>query len=368
MTRRVINFNAGPAGLPLAALEAAQQEFLDFQGTGMSIMEHSHRGKDYEAVHNEAIALLRELLAIPDGYDVLFLQGGASHQFAMVPMNLLPAGKSADYVVTGVWAEKALAEAQLVGKVRVAATTAVGGVHTRVPTQRELDLDAGAAYVHYTTNNTIFGTQFHYIPDVGTVPLIADMSSDILWKPIDVSKFTMIYGGAQKNIGPSGVTVVIARKALIASGRTDIPKILRYATHAKESSLYNTAPTFAIYMVRNVLRVLKAEGGLAGAEKRNREKAKILYEALDASGGYYEAPVEKQSRSTMNIVFRLPSEALDAKFVADAKAAGMVGVKGHRLAGGIRISAYNAVTVDAVRTLVGFMDTFRKTNPAEVAR
>lgn len=364
MTRRVINFNAGPAGLPLAALEAAQQEFLDFQGTGMSIMEHSHRGKDYEAVHNEAIALLRELLAIPDGYDVLFLQGGASHQFAMIPMNFLPPGKSADYVLTGVWSEKALAEAQIVGKPRVAATTAVDGVHTRVPTQRELDFDASATYAHYTTNNTIWGTQFHYVPDAGKVPLVADMSSDILWKPIDVSRFALIYGGAQKNIGPSGVTVVIARKDFLATGRTDIPKILRYSTHAKENSLYNTAPTFAIYMVRNVLRVLKAEGGLPAIEKRNREKAKVLYDALDQSGGYYRAPVQKESRSTMNVVFRLPTEALDAKFVASAKVAGMVGVKGHRLAGGIRISTYNAVTVDAVRTLVGFMDEFRKANPS----
>ena len=363
MTRRVINFNAGPAGLPLAALEAAQQEFLDFQGTGMSIMEHSHRGKDYETVHDEAIALLRELLAIPDGYDVLFLQGGASHQFAMLPMNFLPAGKSADYVISGVWSDKALSEAQLVGKARVAATSAVDGMHTRVPTQGDLDLDAGAAYAHYTTNNTIFGTQFHYVPDVGAVPLVADMSSDILWKPIDVSKFAMIYGGAQKNIGPSGVTVVIAQKDFIATGRADIPKILRYATHSKEKSLYNTAPTFAIYMVRNVLRLLKADGGLVAVEKRNREKAKVLYDALDAGAAYYRAPVQKASRSTMNIVFRLPTEALDAKFVSEAKAAGMVGVKGHRLAGGIRISTYNAVTVDAVRTLVGFMDGFRKANP-----
>ena len=364
MIKRVVNFNAGPAGLPLAALEAAQSELLDFQNTGMSILEHSHRGKDYEAVHNEAIALLRELLAVPAEYDVLFLQGGASHQFAMVPMNFLRPGQSADYIVTGTWSEKALAEAKIVGAPRIAATTVVDGSSRRVPTQGELELDPAAAYVHLTTNNTIFGTQFHYVPEVGAVPLVADMSSDILWKPIDVARYALIYAGAQKNMGPSGVTVVIARKELIAQGRTDIPKILRYGVHAKENSLYNTAPTFSIYLVRNVLRVLQAEGGLPAVEARNREKGRLLYGALDEHADYYRAPVERASRSFMNIVFRLPSEPLEEKFVAEAKKAEMVGLKGHRSTGGIRVSAYNAVTVAGIERLIGFMLDFKRRNPA----
>ncbi len=362
MSNRVINFNAGPSGLPLPALERAQKEFLDFQGTGMSIMEHSHRGKDYESVHNEAIKLLTELLGVPDTHQVLFLQGGASHQFAMLPMNLRTEEHAGDYVLTGAWSQKALDEAKIVGKPAVAADTAVEGKFTRVPKQSELKLSANAPYVHITSNNTIFGTQFFDFPNTGNVPLIADMSSDILWRPTDVSKFGMIYAGAQKNIGPSGVTVVIMRKDLIEKSRKDIPKVLRYSTHAKENSLYNTAPTFAIYMVRNVLAVLKDMGGLPALEKQNRKKGEILYAAIDQSSGYFKCPVEKESRSVMNVVFRLPSEPLEEKFVSEAKKAGMVGLKGHRSVGGIRVSQYNAVTVEAVQKLVGFMDTFRKAN------
>jgi phosphoserine aminotransferase len=362
MTKRVINFNAGPAGLPLAALEKAQRELLDFQGTGMSIIEHSHRGKDYEAVHDEAIALMKELLAIPADYEVLYLQGGASQQFAVVPMNLLPAGKSADYVLTGTWAEKAYQEAQLIGTVRVAATTEDNKQYRRVPKQSELQLDPNAAYVHMTSNNTIFGTQFHAFPDVGKVPLVCDMSSDILWRPTDVSKFGLIYAGAQKNIGPSGVVVVIVRKDLIEGGRKDIPKIFRYSTQAKEKSLYNTAPTFSIYLVRNVLQVVKEMGGLPAMEKQNLEKGRVLYDAIDSRSDFYKCPVEKDSRSVMNVVFRLPTEALEEQFVKDAKSAGMVGLKGHRSVGGIRVSQYNAVTLDQVKTLVSFMDAFAKKN------
>lgn len=360
---RLINFNAGPAGLPLPALERARDEFVDFQGSGMSILEHSHRGKEYEAVHDEAIALLTEMLGVPPTHQILFLQGGASLQFAQVPMNFLPKDGTADYILTGTWSEKALDEAKLLGTPRVAATTLNPDKrYTRVPKQSELKLDNKAAYVHLTSNNTIFGTQWHAFPDAGAVPLVADMSSDILWRKIDVSKFGLIYAGAQKNIGPSGVTLVIIERDLMSRARKDIPKILRYSTHAENNSLYNTPPTFAIYLMRNVLAWIKGVGGLAQMEKWNREKAELLYGALDRLSRFYRAPVEKDSRSVMNIVFRLGSESLEDKFVSDAKKAGMVGLKGHRSAGGIRVSAYNAVTPDNIRTLVGFMEQFAKSN------
>ncbi|HEY3586122.1 MAG TPA: 3-phosphoserine/phosphohydroxythreonine transaminase [Myxococcaceae bacterium] len=360
---RAINFNAGPAGLPLPALERARDELIDFQGSGMSIMEHSHRGKEFEAVHDEAIALLTRLLGIADTHQVLFLQGGASHQFAMVPMNFLPKDGSADYVLTGTWSEKALDEAKIVGNPRVAATTlGPDKRYVRIPRQAELQLDPKAAYVHITSNNTIFGTQWHAWPQVDGVPLVADMSSDFLWRPTDVSRFALIYAGAQKNLGPSGVTVVILRKDFMARGRKDIPKILRYTTFAENNSLYNTPPTFAIYLMRNVLAWIDQQGGLVAMERRNNEKAEILYGALDRMSGFYRAPVEKAARSTMNIVFRLPTEELDDRFVAEAKKQRMVGLKGHRSAGGIRVSAYNAVSPENIRTLVTFMESFAKAN------
>jgi phosphoserine aminotransferase len=360
---RAINFNAGPAGLPLPALERARDEMIDFQKSGMSIMEHSHRGKEYEGVHNEAIALLTELLAIPDSHQVLLLQGGASLQFAMVPMNFLPVDGSADYVVTGTWAEKAVEEAKIVGKPRVAATT-IGADkrYLRVPRQSEVQIDARAAYAHTTSNNTIFGTQFQEYLDTGAVPHVCDMSSDFIWRKFDVSRFALIYAGAQKNVGPSGLTVVIGRKDFLARGRKDIPKILRYTTHGENNSLYNTPPTFGVYLMRNVLGWVKEIGGLPEIERRNRAKAELLYGALDRLSGFYKAPVEKESRSAMNIVFRLPSEALDDKFVSEAKKQGMWGLKGHRSAGGIRVSAYNAVSVDDIKVLVSFMESFAKTH------
>jgi phosphoserine aminotransferase len=359
---RVFNFNAGPAALPLAALERARDELIDFQGSGMSVIEHSHRGKDYEGVHDQAIALVRELLSVPDTYDVLLLQGGASQQFAMVPMNLLPADKTADYVLTGGWSEKALDEAKLVGRTRVAATTKADGRYNRIPAQSELNLDPAAAYVHITSNNTLFGTQWSAFPDTGAVPLVADMSSDFMWRKFDVSRFGLIYAGAQKNVGPSGIVVVIARKDLVEAGRKDIPKIFRYKTHADNKSLYNTPPTFSVYLVRNVLDWLKGQGGLDAIEKTNREKGKILYGAIDTMGDFYKCPVQKDSRSLMNVVFRLPSEALEEKFVAEAKKAKMVGLKGHRSVGGIRASIYNAVGVEAVTALATFMADFAKSN------
>lgn len=355
-----MNFNAGPAALPLEALERTQKELIDFAGTGMSIMEHSHRGKAYEAVHNEAIALLKELLVVPDTHHVLFLQGGASQQFAVVPMNLLKPGQSADYIVTGAWGKKAFQEGKTVGTVRSAWGVDPEAKPARVPKQSELSLDDKAVYVHLTSNETIGGNQFHEFPSTGNVPLVADMSSDILWRPIDVSKFGLIYAGAQKNIGPSGVTVVIVRKDLVEGGRTDIPKIFRYSTHAGENSLYNTPSTFAVYLVRNVLELMKKGGGLAAMEKRNREKAETLYRAIDARPDFYKCPVEPGARSVMNVVFNLPTPELEAEFVAGAQKQGMVGLKGHRSVGGIRASIYNAVPLEWVRALVAFMAEFHK--------
>ncbi len=357
---RAHNFNAGPAGLPLSALERAQRELIDFEGTGMSIMEHSHRGKSYEAVHNEAIALIRELLNVPESYHVLFMQGGASLEFARVPMNLLHPGKSADYILTGGWSEKAYQEAGRVGTVRIAGSTEVEKRYARIPKQEELKLDPNAAYVHMTSNNTLFGTQWHWLPETGSVPLVADMSSDFMWKGFDVTKFGLIYAGAQKNIGPSGVVVVIVKKELVDAGRKDIPTILRYSTHASNNSLYNTPPTFSIYLIRNVLAVTKEMGGLVEMERRNREKADLLYGTIDADADFFRAPVEKESRSTMNVVFRLPTEELEKKFVSEATKAGLVGLAGHRSTGGIRASTYNAVPLASVEALVTFMKDFRK--------
>ncbi len=365
---RAHNFNAGPAAMPVSALELARDELLDFEGTGMSILEHSHRGKDFDRVHQEALGLIRELAGVPDDYDVLLLQGGGSQQFAMVPMNLLPAGKSADYVITGGWSEKAFEEAKTVGQARIAATTAIDGaepgskIYRRIPKQKELTLDPEAAYVHLTSNNTLYGTQWASFPsrEVISRPLVADMSSDFLSKPIDVARFALIYAGAQKNIGPSGIVVVIARKDVVAGGRTDIPRIFRYSTAAKDNSLYNTPPTFSIYLIRNVLRWVKANGGAAGMASRNEKKGAILYQALDARADFYRCPVERESRSLMNVVWNLPTKELEAKFVAEAQKSGMVGLKGHRITGGIRASLYNAVSEESVRALVDFMDDFAR--------
>lgn len=368
--RRAINFNAGPASLPLPALERAREELLDFAGSGMSVMEHSHRGKEYEAVHNEAISLLRELLSVPSDYDVLFVQGGASQQFATVPMNFLAPKTSADYIVTGAWGEKAVSEAQTVGAMlgasaRVAMTTGTGSgkekVYTKAPEQ--LSFDPHAAYVHYTSNETIHGIQYAVfpgasLPKTAPTPCICDMSSDFLWKPIDVRGFDFIYAGAQKNIGPSGVTVVVAKKSFLETGRKDIPVIFQYRTHAANNSLYNTPPTFGIYLVRNVLAWVKGEGGLSAIEAKNRKKGDLLYGAIDARGDFYRCPIERANRSVMNVVFRLPSEALEESFVAEAKKEGMVGLKGHRSVGGIRVSMYNAVSIEWVETLTSFMKSF----------
>lgn len=371
---RVMNFNAGPAALPLPALERAQAELLDFAKSGMSVMEHSHRGKEYEAVHDEAIALLKKLLAVPDSHEVLFVQGGASQLFAQIPMNLVQKGGSAAYVVTGAWSEKALSEAKVAtamlgGAVQVACSTGTGDgkekSYVRCPLPSEVKVDPAAAYLHLTSNETIHGVQFEVdparpFPAPAGVPLVIDMSSDFLWRKFDVSKVGLAYAGAQKNIGPSGVVVVIVAKALIEQGRKDIPKIFQLRTPAENKSLYNTPPTFGIYMVRNVLAWLDGLGGLGKMEEMNRAKAKRLYGAIDGNPGYFRCPVEKESRSLMNVVFRLPTEADEERFVKEAKAKGMVGLKGHRSVGGIRVSTYNAVLPEWVDALAAFMGDFAK--------
>jgi phosphoserine aminotransferase len=371
--KRTINFNAGPASLPLPALERARDEFLDFAGSGMSVMEHSHRGKEYEAVHDEAIALVRELLGVPASYEVLLLQGGATALFAQIPMNLLEKGATAQYLVTGAWGEKALGEAKIVSTM-FGASVAVQSLgvgegkeksYTRVPAPSGVTVAPGSAYLHITSNETIHGVEYNVdpsraFPATGAVPLIADMSSDFLWRPFDVTKFGLVYAGAQKNIGPSGVVVVVVSKELVEKGRKDIPKIFQFRTHAENKSLYNTPPTFGVYMVRNVLSWLKGQGGLAGMETINRKKAARLYGVIDGNPEYFRSPVERESRSVMNVVFRLPTPELEERFIAEAKKQGMIGLKGHRSVGGIRVSIYNAIPHEWVETLAAFMEAFAR--------
>lgn len=360
-TQSVYNFNAGPSALPRAVLEKAQQELINFRGTGMSIMELSHRSKPYEEVHNEAIARLKRLFSIPENYEVLFLQGGASLQFSMIPMNFLNAGQKAGYIMTGAWAEKAFDEAKLFGEPYAVADTKESN-HNKIPKVTDLQYNEDDAYVHLTSNNTIFGTQWKEFPNTGTVPLIADMSSDIMSKPVDVSKFGLIYAGAQKNLGPSGVTVVIIRKDLLAQANQEIPTMLNYNTHAKSNSLYHTPPTFGIYMLGEVLGWIEDLGGLEAVEKQNENKAKYIYDAIDGSNGFYLGHAEPESRSLMNITFKLADEALEKKFLEEAKEAGFVGLNGHRSVGGCRASAYNSVPVEACIALSEFMARFQKNN------
>lgn len=358
---RTWNFYAGPAVLPPAALERAKADIPNWAGTGMSVMETSHRSAGYDAVHHEAISLMKGLLRLDDDHEVLFIQGGASLQFAMLPMNFIPEGGTADYVITGSWSQKAIKEAKIVASARAAASGEDNGF-TRIPEPSAYDLDPQAAYVHLTSNNTIKGTQFHSFPDTAGVPLVADMSSDILWRPFDANRFHLIYAGAQKNIGPSGVTIVIIRKSWLEKANGNLPTMLRYATFVEKESLYNTPPTFAIYMVRNVLEWVRDEGGLEAMERRNRAKGDRLYGVIEAHPTFYSCPVEKSSRSYMNVVFRLPNEELEAKFVAETKAADMVGLKGHRSVGGCRASIYNAMPQEGVDALAAFMEEFARRN------
>lgn len=364
MSNRVINFYAGPAALPLPALERARDELLDFEGTGMSVMEISHRAKEYDAVHHEAMALVRELLAIPDNYQVLLLQGGGNLQFAMLPMNLLHDGRKADYIVTGTWAKRAHKEAVTwagADAARCIATTE-SEKFTRLPFPSEIRVNPDAEYVHFTSNNTVEGTQFHEWPDTGGIPLACDMSSDMMWRPFDVRPFGFIYAGAQKNLGPSGLVVAIIRDDFLSRCSDRLPAILQYKVHAEKESLYNTPPCFSIYILRNVLAHFKAMGGLSVIERQNRAKADLLYGCLDRHKDFYRPLVTvPEHRSVMNVTFRLPSEDLDARFVAEAKKNGMVGLKGYRTMGGIRVSMYNANGLDSVRTLVDFMEEFLRT-------
>ncbi len=354
---RVYNFNPGPGTLPLAVLEQAQAELLDYQGTGMSVMELSHRSKEFEAIITEAEERFKRLAGVGDDYRVLFVQGGASQQFVNVPLNLLADGKVGNYILTGSWSEKALKEAALLGATHVAASVKESG-YTRIPRADEIDLSDNAAYVHITTNNTIKGTQWHTLPDFGDVPLIADASSDILSRPFPAEKFALLYGGAQKNLGPSGVTAVLIRTSLLEAMRSDISIYLRYSTHLEGNSLYNTPPTLAIYFVNLVLGWIESQGGLAGVEAVNQQKAHMVYEAIDNSNGFYTCPIAADSRSLMNVVFRLPSEELEAAFLTAAKREHLVGLKGHRSVGGMRASLYNAMTVEGVQTLVDVMQQF----------
>jgi phosphoserine aminotransferase len=368
--KRVFNFNAGPSALPLSVLERVGEELLDWRGSGMSVMEMSHRSPEFESINAAAEAGLRKHLAIPDDYAVMFLQGGGSTQFTLAPMNLCIPGKPVDLLHTGTWTAKALAELKKGVLHKVAATTEPVRF-TRVPRKNEISLSPDASYVHICTNNTIEGTQYHSIPDTGQAPIVADMSSDIASRPLDVTMFGLIFAGAQKNLGPSGATVVIVRKDLAERADKNLPTIFQYRTHIKEKSLYHTPPTFAIYMVGLMMEWIESQGGLAGIQKRNETKAKLLYDTIDSSNGFYCCPVEKDSRSLMNVVFRVagkngqsaatnPDQAAEKEFGKQAADAGLVGTPGHRSVGGMRVSLYNAVELAAVEALTSFMREFQR--------
>ena len=355
---RVFNFSAGPAVLPEEVLRQAQAEMLDWRGSGMSVMEMSHRGKEFIEISDTAEADLRELLAIPASYKVLFLQGGASLQFAMIPMNLLRGKGTADYVHTGEWAKKAIGEAKKLCSVNVAASSQDRNF-TYAPAQRQWRLSSDAAYVHYTGNETIGGVEFHWIPDTGAVPLVCDLSSSLLSRQLDVARFGLIYAGAQKNIGPAGLTIVIVREDLIGHAPAGTASMLDYKVQADNGSMYNTPPTYAIYVAGLVFQWLKARGGLAGMENTNIAKAQLIYDIIDG-GDFYRSPVAREDRSRMNVPFTLPSEDLDAPFLEEARQNGLLQLKGHRSVGGMRASIYNAMPLEGVRTLVDFMREFAR--------
>jgi len=359
--KRVINFNPGPAALPLEVLQQAQAEMLDYKGTGMSVMEISHRSKEFEAIVSETQTDLRELMGIPANYKILFLQGGASLQFAMVPMNFRPAGASADYIVTGTWSKKAFKESQKLGTAKAAANMEAD-VFNHLPTQAELKLDPQAAYLHFTSNETIHGVEYFTepVPPAG-IPLICDASSDFISRPIDVSKYAMLYAGAQKNAGPAGVVIGIIREDLLEKVPANLPNLLDYKALAAENSLLNTPPCWSIYIVGLVLKWIKGLGGLSAIEKRNQAKSDLVYKAIDESGGFYKGHA-KSDRSRMNITFRLPSEALEEQFASEAKKKELIGLKGHRSVGGMRASLYNALPIEASEALVQHMKEFQQKN------
>lgn len=354
---RVWNFSAGPAALPPAVLERAQRELLDWQGSGASVMEQSHRGKRFIAMAAQAEADLRELLAVPDDYAVLFLQGGATQHFAQIPMNLASPDGRADYIVSGHWSEKAAAEAAPYVQVNVAADSKPDG-YLRLPDRAGWRLDPRAAYVHYTPNETIHGVEFHDVPDVGEVPLVADMSSNILSEPLDVRRFGLIYAGAQKNIGPSGLVLMIVRRDLLTCQTRSMARVFRYAEQAAHDSMLNTPNTWGWYLAGLTFQWLKAQGGLQAMAERNRDKAALLYRTIDGSEGFYANPVETSSRSRMNVPFTLRDSTLDAAFLAESEAAGLLALKGHKALGGMRASLYNAVPLEAVEALTAFMRDF----------
>ena len=355
---RIFNFSAGPATLPLEVLEKARDELVNWHGSGMSVMEMSHRGKEYMSIHAEAEADLRELLAIPSNYKVLFLQGGATSQFSAIPMNLLRGKTSADYLNTGEWSKKAIKEAKKYCTVNVVASSEDKNF-SYAPAQTAWKLDPNAAYVHITQNETIGGVEMFWVPDTGSVPLVADMSSDILSRPIDVSKYGLIYAGAQKNIGPAGVTIVIVRDDLIGEVIPGTPTLFDYKVAADNESMYNTPPTYAIYIAGLVFKMLKAKGGLAAMEQTNRAKAKVLYDFLDGSK-FFLSPVAKENRSLMNVPFTLKNADLDEEFLKGAKAHGLLQLKGHKSVGGMRASIYNAMPIEGVQALVEYMKAFEK--------
>jgi phosphoserine aminotransferase len=359
-TTRIFNFAAGPAILPLPVLEEAQRDLVALPGVGMSVLEISHRSKTFDEIIQSCEADIRRLASVPENYHVLFLQGGASLQFSMVPMNLLPPGGSADYIVTGAWSQKAVKEARRVGTVNIASTTESENF-SRIPKQDEITLTPGAAYVHYTSNNTIFGTEWQYMPNLGDAPVVCDASSDIFSRPIDVARHALIYAGAQKNLGPSGVTLVIVRDDLVKRSPATLPTMLNYSVHAENTSLYNTPNTFGIYLMRLTMKWLLANGGLQGIGKVNERKAAKLYAEIDRTG-FYRGHAQRDSRSLMNVTFRLPNEELEKTFAKEATAAGLDGLKGHRSVGGIRASIYNAFPEEGIEALVQFMREFEKKN------
>jgi len=361
MEKRIYNFSAGPAILPEEVLLEAQKEFFSYKGSGMCIMEMSHRGKIFDQVIKEADADLRKLLNIGDNYSILFLQGGATLQFSMVPLNLMPPKNKADYIATGAWAKKAVKEAKRVGLVNIAASTESENF-VRIPKQSELKLDPDASYVHFTSNNTIYGTEWKSEPQVGNVPLVCDASSDFLHKKIDINKYGLIYAGAQKNIGPAGVVVVVVRKDLLERSSDSLHTYMNYKIHVENGSMYNTPSTFGIYIAGLVFKWLLSMGGLDEMYKRNMEKAKILYDAIDASSGFYKGTTVPEDRSLMNVTYVLPNEELTKKFIDEAKKKGFDGIKGHRSVGGIRASIYNAFPKKGVEDLVTFMEEFKKNN------
>jgi phosphoserine aminotransferase len=353
---RVFNFSAGPAALPESVLRQAADEMLDWHGSGMSVMEMSHRGKEFIAIADEAEALLRELLAVPANYKVLFMQGGAIAENAIVPMNMLRGHASADYIDTGEWSKKSLKEAQKYGRVNIAASAADTG-YTTIPARETWKLDPNAAYVHICSNETIGGVEYPAPPEVGSVPLVADMSSSILSRPVEVSKYGLIYGGAQKNIGPAGLTIVIVREDLLGGALPITPSAFDYKVVADNGSMYNTPPTYGIYIAGLVFKWIKARGGLVAMEAHNRAKAAVLYDFLDHTG-FYSAPVARDCRSLMNVPFKLKDPALDAAFLKGAEERGMVQLKGHRSVGGMRASIYNAMPFEGVQALVAYMQEF----------